>query len=390
MLDQFIADAYSGPFLRKIERWFPPRIGDKVRFRYDSGLPDNRIRCLWITTIVEHMRHRLGFAPWATFARLDSRFSLAAAARARQMRSNLFLYHSYAWEAFTARYPHSPRKVLFQYHPHSDLERRILFEDSMKYQLSHYPYEDEAGQCVSDEFKRRNRDCWMHADLILCASTFTKQSLIEVGAKPTMCRIVPYGIETPDAPPEATVLNSFSVLFVGSGTQRKGLHHLLLAWQRAALPAHSQLTLVCRFIDPGLEALAHRTSRVRLVRGLGSDQLNSLYRTSTLLAMPSLVEGFGQVYLEALSQGCPVLGTPNTCLPDLGESSAVFQVEPGQMDQLISELERLGRVLPGDLGVRKKAQSCAARWPWVKFRQGIRAVLQFEPARSRPGMDKFV
>ena len=49
--------------------------------------------------------------------------------------------------------------------------------------------------------------------------------------------------------------------------------------------------------------------------------------------MPSLVEGFGQVYLEALAQGCPVLGTANTCLPDLGgEADAIFLVTPGNVE----------------------------------------------------------
>ena len=51
----------------------------------------------------------------------------------------------------------------------------------------------------------------------------------------------------------------FRALFVGSGVQRKGLHHLLHAWHRARLPADSELTLVCRNLDPGLEELVIRS-----------------------------------------------------------------------------------------------------------------------------------
>jgi hypothetical protein len=34
------------------------------------------------------------------------------------------------------------------------------------------------------------------------------------------------------------------------------------------------------------------------------------------------VEGFGQVYLEALARGCPVVGTPHTALPDLRRAAS--------------------------------------------------------------------
>jgi glycosyltransferase involved in cell wall biosynthesis len=376
MLDQFITDAYAMPLLRKIEGMLPTHFAEKVRFRYDSRLPDSRVRCLWRTTLLEHTRHRLGFTPWETFAKLDSEFSLAAAARARKSRGSLFLYTPYAWEAFTARYSHSPRKVLFQFHPHPDIERRILLEDSSVYQFFHHSYEDEMGERVSDDLKRRNRDSWRHADLILCASSFTKWSLVEVGANPDLCKIVPYGIDFDDEAAPPAVSNSFHVLFVGSGTQRKGLHHLLLAWQKAALPADSQLTLVCRFLDPGLESLIKQTPRTRLLRGLGLFELNELFRTSSLFVMPSLVEGFGQVYLEALAQGCPVLGTSHSCLPDLDDfSGSITQVQPGRIDQLIAQIESLSRFIPGNSDIKKQARACAREWPWGQFREGVRSAL---------------
>jgi glycosyltransferase involved in cell wall biosynthesis len=300
------------------------------------------------------------------------------------MRSNLLLYTPYAWEAFTARYSHSPKRVLFQFHPHPDLERRILAEDQVKYPIFHYSYEEEAGDQISQEIRRRNRDVWQHADLILCASTFTRNSMLEAGAKADLCRIIPYGIDLPDTSYEIASEKSFQAVFVGSGTQRKGIHHLLLAWQKANLPADSLLTLVCRTIDPGAEALALQTPRIRLVRGLNADELNMLFRTSSLFVMPSLVEGFGQVYLEALAQGCPVLGTANTGLPDLeGSDDVVFQVEPGRLDDLVTQLEGLACSLPGNLTVRLRARTCAAKWSWERFRTGICETL--DPIGTRWG-----
>jgi glycosyltransferase involved in cell wall biosynthesis len=166
--------------------------------------------------------------------------------------------------------------------------------------------------------------------------------------------------------------SEFRVIFVGSGGQRKGLHHLLLAWQRADLPADSKLTLVCRAIDRGIERMAETTSGVELVRGLSQDSLNSLYASSSLFVMPSLVEGFGQVFLEALIHGCPVLGTPNTGLPDLGsESDGIFLCSAGRIDELAAALGRLARVVVGNPTIRQAARRCAGKFTWPAFRAGI-------------------
>jgi glycosyltransferase involved in cell wall biosynthesis len=50
------------------------------------------------------------------------------------------------------------------------------------------------------------------------------------------------------------------------------------------------------------------TRGVELIREAGRAQLEKLYRSATLFAMLSLIEGFGLVYLEGLSFGVPILG----------------------------------------------------------------------------------
>ena len=189
--------------------------------------------------------------------------------------------------------------------------------------------------------------------------------------------VVPYGIETAaDTPPAEDPPTGFEVSFVGSGVQRKGLHHLLRAWEGARLPASSRLTLVCRVLDLGLRERIARTPRVRLLPGVGASELADCYRRSTLLAMPSLTEGFGQVYLEALAHGCPVLGTAHTCLPDLGgEVDGVFLTPPANLEALASRLEELAARLPGQAALRDRARACARAFTWPRFRQAINAHL---------------
>lgn len=377
LLDEFITDAYALPVLRRAAIVAPVRWREKILLRYEPAIPDDRVRCLWGTTAIEHLRHGLGLSPSVTFAKLDARFSRAAARRAIRCRGHLFLYSPYAWEAFVANYPHTPHRVMFQYHPHPEVEHRILREDRRLYPFVNESFQEDTGQRLSQSLKLRTCDPWRYADLIFCASTFTKRSLIEVGAAESFCCTVPYGVNVPEQADEAHLLEAFRVLFVGSGTQRKGLHHLLLAWRNAALPESSSLTVVCRTIDSGIERLLAATPRVELVRGLPETALNRWFASSTLFAMPSLVEGFGQVFLEALAHGCPVLGTPNTCLPDLGgEADGIYMVTPGNIEELIGKMELLAQQLPGDADIRTRAQSCAARFSWRQFRINLISALK--------------
>lgn len=92
--------------------------------------------------------------------------------------------------------------------------------------------------------------------------------------------------------------------------------------------------------------------------------------------MPSLVEGFGQVFLESLSYGCPVLGTTNTCLPDLGEEKdGIFLTEVGNIDNLIYQIEYLGEKLLNNNQIRDHARACAKRFPWNNFRRKLLSFL---------------
>jgi len=369
LLYQLITDFYAVNFLHKLAPVLPTGWRSKLAFRWESSIPIERVRCLWGNTLLEHTRHYLGFSPAATFSWLDQSFAHAAASQAQRTKSDLLLYTPYAWEAFRTPYRHNPRKILFEYPSHREFETRLLTSDLKRFPFVQQSYQEQTGSHLPSQLKVRVRDCWQHADLILCASSFTRRTLLAAGAEPSDCKVIPYGIDQPTPPFKEPKVDSFQALFVGSGVQRKGLHHLLYAWRQARLPKGSVLTLVCRNLDPGIEPLIHETSQVRLIRGTDAPHLRNLYETSSLFVMPSLIEGFGQVFLEALSYGCPVLGTVNTCLPDLGgEADGIFLTEVGNLDQLTYQLEYLADVLPANPELRQKARSCAERFSWENFR----------------------
>jgi glycosyltransferase involved in cell wall biosynthesis len=374
-LETLITDAYATPLAKALQPLLPGSVAQKLHERRADGLPVERVRCLWATTVHEQIRHRLGYSPRATWLKLDRRFGVAAAEEARRTRADLLMYSPYAWEAFTAGYTHHPRRVLFQYHPHPALESRILDDDARQHPGFGESFTDGQTESIGPELLARERDSWRHADAIICSSSFTRRSLVEAGCSASICHVVPYGVfpaPVHETPPQS----GFRALFVGSGGQRKGLHHLVMAWQRARLRDDSTLTLVCRVMDRGIRAMAEQTPRVEIVDGASAAGLDALYGRSTLFVMPSLVEGFGHVYLEALARGCPVLGTANTALPDLGgEADGIFVTPAGDVAALTAALERLSSTLPGDRKLRTAAHGTAERYPWHTFRANLRAAI---------------
>jgi glycosyltransferase involved in cell wall biosynthesis len=379
-LDRFITDHYCGLPERLLARLLPQRLAESVRGRFDDGLPEALVRRLRWTAAAEAAA-RLSKTPAAIFDMFDPRYGVIAACEARRLKSDLLMYSPYAWEAFSAPFEHSPRKVLFQYHPHFAIEDAILKADrtaSEKLGIEFSGRLDGIGEGNSG-VRLRADSAWQIADRVLCASAFTKQSLVEVGADPAKISVVPYGVHF--APPRIDGEprqpdDGFHALFVGSGLQRKGLHHLLLAWRRARLPPMARLTVVARVIDPGLVPLLETTPGVHVLRGVTGEELRRLYDSATVFVMPSLVEGFGQVYLEALARGLPTIGTRNTCIPDIGsEAEGIFLTTPGKIDELAALLERLSVQLHDNFDIRRKAALHAHQFTWARFRSALRSAV---------------
>src|SRR5205823_949679 len=66
-------------------------------------------------------------------------------------------------------------------------------------------------------------------------------------------------------------------------------------------------------------------------------RLARLYRESFALLFASQYEGFGLPLIEAMSQGCPVISTRNTSLPEVG-GEAVLWCEPADATELARQM----------------------------------------------------
>jgi glycosyltransferase involved in cell wall biosynthesis len=331
----------------------------------------------------------------------DRLLSNRIARQAARQNSHICTYEPYAVARPARGFPDGRKQVVFYYHPHVDMEDAVYREDEKRWPKFH-----QQSGLLSSPWRRRTADAWKHADLVFCASSFTKQSLVAAGMEERRIAIVPYGggdrhtasgirheaigkrlkdgglkAEGEDQMSEAGDQRSerkgaLKLLFVGRGALRKGLHHLLMAWNSANKRPGDLLTIVCAAKPLEIQRLVEGRDDVRWLDSLSGDELVQLYRESDALVVPSLCEGFGHVYLEAMSHGCAVVGTRNSALPDVGdEKQGVFTFKVGDLDALGRLISRAS----ADPGVfrscREAAKKRAGEFTWSKFRQKVATAL---------------
>jgi glycosyltransferase involved in cell wall biosynthesis len=105
-------------------------------------------------------------------------------------------------------------------------------------------------------------------------------------------------------------------------------------------------------------------------------ELVEAYQQADLFVFPSVVEGFGQVLLEALACGLPILSTTHTAAPDLIEEGIQgFVVEPRRPDLLAQRIEWALQHPTQLAEMRVAARERAQQLTCARFRAGVVAAV---------------
>ncbi|MGE0865102.1 MAG: glycosyltransferase [Vicinamibacterales bacterium] len=181
--------------------------------------------------------------------------------------------------------------------------------------------------------------------------------------------------EMSDLPPAiANLVNGAPyMVFVGRISWKKGLDRLI-----AALRHVPEIRLVIAGTDDEgyrgeLEAQAAKggvMARVVFCGPVHGEAKSALMARAQVLVLPSYSENFGNVVLEAMAAGCPVVVTPEVGIADIVQASGAGLVLDGAPEVLGSGLSRLlhDAVLRRAMGERGRAAASNYSWATVADR----------------------
>ncbi len=195
------------------------------------------------------------------------------------------------------------------------------------------------------------------AEALITVSEYSKGDLIEyLGVAADRIRVIYPGVEAHFRPVEDEaalravtekhgVAREF-VLSVGALHTRRNIPRLLEALARIERDTSTTVDVVVvgtqapfspRVDVPALAREAGLRGKIVVIDYVSEDELVLLYNACTLLAYPSLYEGFGLPVLEAMACGAPVVCSNVTSIPEVAGDAALY-FDPHDVDDMVDKL----------------------------------------------------
>ncbi|MFO1491533.1 MAG: glycosyltransferase family 4 protein [Kiritimatiellia bacterium] len=181
------------------------------------------------------------------------------------------------------------------------------------------------------------------ADLVLCPSTWVKESMVRNGVPESTCLLAPFGVDLRIFQPRTAPPARPRFICTGNIRVRKGHPYLFRAMTllREQYP-EAELVCVgtyCRDFDQ--ERLRWK-GRFTHIPQLSHPELARAYQACTAFVLPSVEEGFARVIPEAMAAGLPILAThesgATTCV-EHGRQGLIFP--SGDIDGLARAMARM-------------------------------------------------
>ena len=230
--------------------------------------------------------------------------------------------------------------------------------------LVHHPLADETGltESARRSFLASENAALACARHVICTSAHTAQTLARDYAVPAARITVARPGTDPVAPVEKTHAPEPTLLTVATLTPRKG--HLALI---QALSGLRQVPWRAVFVGSADRDAAHTRAihaaiaaqglgdRITFTGALDPAELEAFYRQADVFVLPSLHEGFGMAFAEAMSHGLPVVGCAAGAVPEVVPPEAGVLVPPNDAQALS---QALGQLI-GDVELRKRMGAAA-------------------------------
>lgn len=185
------------------------------------------------------------------------------------------------------------------------------------------------------------------ADAILFVSRFSQREFEAQFGKPKRSRVQHNGIDHGGWPmfdPANPPPKQKRLLAVGASKSHKNFDTLLAAWQQARVGDAWTLTIISpdeklrSSID--LQTMSAGAGKTRVLQGVSNEELRNLYAETAIMLTPSLYEGFGLPFMEAMQAGAFCITSTADSMVEIGEGAFAHFVNGRDVVGWVEAIER--------------------------------------------------
>jgi glycosyltransferase involved in cell wall biosynthesis len=238
-------------------------------------------------------------------------------------------------------------------------------------------------------FSRWNREL-ERADIILCPSTFVRDSMLYNGIPESKCVLNPYGVDTSTFKPRTVVPEKPRFICVATICLRKGHQYLFRAFEKVkrVLP---EAELICA--GPHYPDFARERPRWQGTfthyKGLSHVELTKLLQRCTAFVFPSNEEGFARSVVESMAAGLPIIATHEsgaTTLVNNGVEGIIVRAR--DVDQIADAMVRVAKDRALNERMGRAAATRVVNNSWGDFADRLIRICEKALARRKPAISK--
>jgi len=116
---------------------------------------------------------------------------------------------------------------------------------------------------------------------------------------------------------------------------------------------------------------------------ISDNDLPKLYNGAEVFVLPSFIEGFGIIAIEAQSCGCPVVSTNTASMPEVLADSALF-FNPRKAEEMAEQIYKILNDQNLKKEIIRKGLANASRFSWEKCAEQTIAIYEeFDPGKNK-------
>jgi glycosyltransferase involved in cell wall biosynthesis len=342
--------------------------------RFLAGLNGHRVEANWRFEMPEIIYNKLFGQTARTVSAIyqrDVKFDGYMASRMRSLKGDIFWgFQGSCFESLKAANENDKITICELATAHAPAAKKILEEEKL---LNPEWADSIDNVSFPDTYYERLCEEPHRADVVIGASQFTLQTLLEEGVPASKLRFLPLGFEVDHIPFELNKKRKegpIRLLYAGRITQRKGIKYLLEAMKQFR-PEEVELHII-GYVHGSGKALKNYSNFI-LHPPLQQYELFKKYQEFDAFVLPSVFEGFGLVIVEAMAAGLPVITTPHSIGPELithGENGYIVPIR--QTDAIVRSVSEYIQKNDQQMSeMRRKAHESALQYSWNSYQNRL-------------------